>query len=116
MRCRPRRSAYSASSSVSPAGPGQLIQDVLARANGPVFFPQKLHQFREIGRPEFDGNHAPLKFLRNEADGEVMDYELPLIETVLVNIPKAATNLRGLAQRLMEILEVENAGVLVRER
>jgi len=41
-----------------------------------------------------------------------MTNELPLIETVLVNIPKAATNLRGLAQRLMKSLRWKMPGSL----
>ena len=56
--------------------------------------------------------NAALDFFRNEADRRSDHHELMLIETALMNISKTASDFRRLPKRLVEVLEVENTGVV----
>src|SRR5262249_33985309 len=60
-----------------------------------------------------DEHHAALDFLGNVVHGRADDNELVAPGAVLIDIPKPAAGLRGLPQRFVKILQVENAGAVV---
>ncbi len=74
---------------------------------------QKLDQFDQVGRPQFQKHHAALEFLGDEADRRGDDDELLPVEAALVDVAQAAPDLGRLAQRLVKILEVEDGGAAV---
>ena len=76
--------------------------------------PQEFYQLDQIGRPELKKHDTPLDFLRNESDRRGDDDELSLVETTLVNVSKATSDLRRFPQRLVEVLEVEDGGAMMR--
>ena len=76
-------------------------------------FTQQLQQFDQIGWTEFDEHHASLDFLGDKTNGRGDDDEFVLVEAMLVDVPKTAADFGRFAQRLVEILEMEDAGSLV---
>ena len=100
-------------------GPRDLVKDVFARIAARTvrhslrLVAQELHQFDKIGRTEFHKKNTALDFLRNVADRRSDNRELTLVETALVDVSKAASDLRRFPKRLVEVLEVENAGSFV---
>ena len=79
------------------------------------FVAQKFHQFDQIGRAEFQKHHAALDFFGNVPDRGTDDDELPLIAAIFIDVAQAAPDLRKLAQRVVEVFQVEDAGALVRD-
>jgi hypothetical protein len=69
-----------------------------------AFIVQKLRQLDDIGRAQLNVQKAAVQFLRDGAHRRADHDELPLIQTVRVQVAQAAANLSRIAQRLVKIL------------
>ncbi len=76
------------------------------------FLANKIHQLDQIRRPQFDERHIAIQFLGHESNRRAYDHELLLVEAQLVQIAKPAAHLGRFPQRLVEVLQMENRGVL----
>ena len=89
-----------------------MIQNFVTR--GGLLF-QKLDQLDQIGWPQFEEYHAAFQFLGDESHGRTDHDELSLIEQVFIHVAQPPPDLRRFAQRLVKILQVENASAFVRD-
>ncbi len=74
---------------------------------------QEVRHLDLIGQPQLQVHEVALDLLRNESHRGSDDREFALVETGLVEVPKAASNLRIFTHRFMKVLQMEDRRILV---